>query len=205
MSQARSEPTSHDLTELAHHHDRARNFGEAICCYYAAGMQLYGKGDHHDALKLFSSAQRMLSKLRHAAGVSDEKQGWRACTPEKVQEVFGGDQELPQVAISAILRLAQSLLIYIKQTPGADDEVLQLARRNAVTFFEQAHLMIKLASEGGAVSFAEVNSLFWECYAAGAVDAPSGAQSFARGMLRVTSRSRLVLMCLCLVSALDCR
>jgi hypothetical protein len=179
LTKNNTEPTSHTLTELAHHQDRGHHFAQAMRCYYDAGMQLHGKGDNHDALKLFSSALRMLSKLRHSAGVSDEEHGWRACSPSKMQEVFCGDMSMAEVAVNATLRLAQCLFVYAQQS-GVNEEITKLARRNALTFFEQAHCMIQ-AAEGDAVPFAKLNGLFWECYESGELRGPENTHSLARG------------------------
>jgi hypothetical protein len=178
LAGANPEPSSSDLAERAHHFESARQFAPAMKCFYEAGMKLYGKGAHHDALKLFSAAQRMLAKLRAAAGISEDKQSWRQCTPQKVHEVFSGDMGMAKVAVRAVLRLAQSLLIFVQGE--VDAELAKLARKNAVLFLEQAQFMIKLSTEvEGGLPLPTLQELFWECYSSGPVPAPADALSAA--------------------------
>lgn len=109
----------------------------------------------------------------------ENQHSWRQCTPSKVQEVFCGDMQMALVAVRAILRLSQSLLIFVQS--NSDEEIAKLARRNALIFFEQALFMIKLVTEDDAISFVPMNALFWECYGSGPVVVPADALTLPRG------------------------
>lgn len=169
-------PTSSDLAERAYHHECARQFAPALRCYHEAGMQLHGQGAHNDALKLFSAAQRMLAKLRAAAGIAEDRLAWKLCTPQKMVEVFAGDAAMAVVALQSVLRLAQSLLIYLQSDGGvADKELAKLAHNNAVLMLEQALCMIKLATDGDGglgLTLSDWQDLFWECYSSGPLKPP---------------------------------
>lgn len=177
------EPTTNDLFELAHHMDLARNYTGALRCYYQSGMMLHSKGVDHDALKHFTAAQRMLAKLRASVGITDEKNGWRNCTVQKMQEVFGSDAALVEIAIQSVLRTAQSLFIFL-QGEGVDEQLCKLAHRNARAFFEQAMGMISHVCGEGApmpIDFPAVATTFWDCIGTGGQTAPAGVESLSRG------------------------
>lgn len=182
LQSTQKEPTTNDLFELAHHMDLSRNYTGALRCYYQSGCMLHTKGADYDALKHFTAAQRMLAKLRAAVGITDEKNGWKSCTAEKMQEVFGTDTAMVEIAIQSVLRTAQSLLIFRKGE--VEEQLAKLAHRNARTFFEQALGMITHVCDEKApmqLDFASIAATFWECIAAGDQTVPEGVQALSRG------------------------